>query len=115
MLALEIPTDDVRHELSAQGGALITFDHIRRLGVQYSHLVAPWSIHDRITVSADRRRSCLHPWRDLGRSAGEILVRLKAGKQIRTELTIESHQKKAGTPTMGGILIVLPVVIIRWR
>ncbi len=42
----------------------------------------------------------------------EILYRLKAGKQIRTELTIESHQKKAGTPTMGGILIVLPVVII---
>lgn len=42
----------------------------------------------------------------------EILTRLKAGKQIRTDLTIESHQKKAGTPTMGGILIVLPVIVI---
>ena len=41
----------------------------------------------------------------------EILRRLKAGKQIRPELG-EAHQKKAGTPTMGGILIVLPVVII---
>jgi phospho-N-acetylmuramoyl-pentapeptide-transferase len=40
----------------------------------------------------------------------EILRRLKAGKQIRDELI--QHEKKAGTPTMGGILIVLPVVII---
>src|SRR5450432_1573747 len=40
----------------------------------------------------------------------EILRRLKAGKQIRVGLEI--HEKKAGTPTMGGILIVLPVVII---
>jgi phospho-N-acetylmuramoyl-pentapeptide-transferase len=40
----------------------------------------------------------------------EILRRLKAGKQIRTGLT--HHEGKAGTPTMGGILIVLPVVII---
>lgn len=40
----------------------------------------------------------------------EILRRLKVGKQIRVELT--QHEYKAGTPTMGGILIVLPVVII---
>ena len=40
----------------------------------------------------------------------EILRRLRAGKQIREGL--EHHQKKAGTPTMGGILIVLPVIII---
>jgi phospho-N-acetylmuramoyl-pentapeptide-transferase len=40
----------------------------------------------------------------------EILRRLKAGKQIRIGLT--QHEYKAGTPTMGGILIVLPVIII---
>jgi phospho-N-acetylmuramoyl-pentapeptide-transferase len=42
----------------------------------------------------------------------EILRRLRAGKQIRKELTIDSHQKKVGTPTMGGILVVVPVIII---
>ncbi len=41
----------------------------------------------------------------------EILRRLKIGKQIREELT-EAQQKKVGTPTMGGILIVLPVVLV---
>ncbi len=40
----------------------------------------------------------------------EILRRLRIGKNIRPFL--EEHQQKAGTPTMGGILIVLPVVII---
>ncbi|MEO8398047.1 MAG: phospho-N-acetylmuramoyl-pentapeptide-transferase, partial [Chloroflexota bacterium] len=40
----------------------------------------------------------------------EILRRLKAGKQIRDGLP--QHEKKAGTPTMGGILIVLPVIVI---
>jgi len=41
----------------------------------------------------------------------EILRRLRVGKQIRVEL-MESHQLKAGTPTMGGLLIVFPVVLI---
>ncbi len=41
----------------------------------------------------------------------EVLRRLKIGKQIRVELG-EVHQKKVGTPTMGGVLIVLPVVLI---
>jgi phospho-N-acetylmuramoyl-pentapeptide-transferase len=41
----------------------------------------------------------------------EVLRRLGIGKQIRVELT-EGHQKKAGTPTMGGIMIVLPVFLI---
>ncbi len=40
----------------------------------------------------------------------EILRRLKAGKQIREGL--KQHESKAGTPTMGGILIVLPVIVI---
>jgi phospho-N-acetylmuramoyl-pentapeptide-transferase len=41
----------------------------------------------------------------------EILRRLKIGKLIRVELR-EQHQKKEGTPTMGGIMILLPVVLI---
>lgn len=41
----------------------------------------------------------------------EILRRLRMGKQIQAELS-EQHQKKVGTPTMGGILIVIPVVLI---
>ena len=38
-----------------------------------------------------------------------ILRKLKAGQTEREEL--ESHQKKTGTPTMGGLMI-LPAVAI---
>ncbi len=41
----------------------------------------------------------------------EILRRLRIGKQIQAELS-EAHQQKVGTPTMGGIMIILPVVAI---
>ncbi|HVU11608.1 MAG TPA: phospho-N-acetylmuramoyl-pentapeptide-transferase [Phototrophicaceae bacterium] len=41
----------------------------------------------------------------------EILRRLRIGKNIRREIQ-DMQGKKAGTPTMGGILIVLPVIII---
>ena len=41
----------------------------------------------------------------------EILRRLRIGKQIQVELSA-AHQKKVGTPTMGGIMIVLPVVMV---
>jgi phospho-N-acetylmuramoyl-pentapeptide-transferase len=41
----------------------------------------------------------------------EILRRLDIGKQIRVELSYEL-QRKAGTPTMGGVMIVVPVVLI---
>jgi len=41
----------------------------------------------------------------------EILKRLKIGKLIRIELG-EMQQKKVGTPTMGGIMIVLPVALV---
>ncbi len=41
----------------------------------------------------------------------EILRRLKIGKQIRAEI-MDKHHGKIGTPTMGGIMIVLPVVVI---
>ncbi len=41
----------------------------------------------------------------------EILQRLGIGKRIRAELG-EAHQQKAGTPTMGGIMIIVPTVVI---
>ncbi len=41
----------------------------------------------------------------------EILRRLKIGKLIRVEL-VESQQKKMGTPTMGGNMIILPVFLV---
>ena len=41
----------------------------------------------------------------------ETLRRLGIGKNIRPELE-DTHHKKAGTPTMGGILILLPVIVI---
>jgi phospho-N-acetylmuramoyl-pentapeptide-transferase len=41
----------------------------------------------------------------------EVLRRLKIGKQIRVELA-QGHQKKQGTPTMGGIMIILPTALI---
>ncbi|MFP4323607.1 MAG: phospho-N-acetylmuramoyl-pentapeptide-transferase, partial [Anaerolineales bacterium] len=41
----------------------------------------------------------------------EILRLLKWGKKIRVELS-ESHQAKAGTPTSGGIIILVPAIVI---
>ncbi len=41
----------------------------------------------------------------------EILRRLRLGKNIRPEEP-ESNQKKQGTPTMGGIMILVPVLLI---
>lgn len=41
----------------------------------------------------------------------EILRRLRIGKQIRDVLQ-KRHEAKIGTPTMGGILIILPVVVM---
>ena len=38
-----------------------------------------------------------------------VLKKLKVGQTERKEL--ESHQKKMGTPTMGGIIILLSVTI----
>ncbi len=42
----------------------------------------------------------------------EILKRFKLVKQIREELMDGPHEKKAGTPTMGGIMIILPTIAI---
>lgn len=41
----------------------------------------------------------------------ELLRYLKLGKMIRSELSAE-QQKKMGTPTMGGIMIITPVLLI---
>jgi phospho-N-acetylmuramoyl-pentapeptide-transferase len=41
----------------------------------------------------------------------EILKRLHIGKQIRVDLP-EGQQKKMGTPTMGGLMILIPVLVV---
>ncbi|WP_068774427.1 phospho-N-acetylmuramoyl-pentapeptide-transferase [Paenibacillus sp. FJAT-26967] len=43
-----------------------------------------------------------------------LLRRLKFGQQIRTEGP-QSHQKKQGTPTMGGIIILIALTIAALR
>ena len=50
-----------------------------------------------------------------GGSFVEVLRRMGIGKRIRVELTGTSgmrHQSKTGTPTMGGLLILIPVIVI---
>src|SRR5690554_8177791 len=41
----------------------------------------------------------------------EILRRLKIGKKVRVEIA-DVHSEKIGTPTMGGLLILLPVLVV---
>jgi phospho-N-acetylmuramoyl-pentapeptide-transferase len=41
----------------------------------------------------------------------DVLRRLGIGKQVRIEIA-GMHQQKMGTPTMGGLLIILPVLIV---
>ena len=41
----------------------------------------------------------------------EILKRLKIGKLIQVELS-QAHQRKIGTPTMGGIMIVFTTIML---
>ncbi len=47
----------------------------------------------------------------IGPSVINMLRRLKAGQTVREE-GLESHQKKNGTPTMGGIIFLAPFLII---
>ncbi len=47
----------------------------------------------------------------IGPKVIEILRKLKAGQTERAE-GLESHQKKTGTPTMGGVIFLFPVLII---
>lgn len=41
----------------------------------------------------------------------EILRRLRLGKQVRAEI-MDKHEAKIGTPTMGGVMIILPAMAI---
>jgi len=41
----------------------------------------------------------------------EVLRRLGPGKEIRVDIR-GMHQAKIGTPTMGGLLIIIPIVVI---
>jgi phospho-N-acetylmuramoyl-pentapeptide-transferase len=50
----------------------------------------------------------------MGPIAIPLLHRLKFGQSIRGEGPMR-HQKKAGTPTMGGILIILAAGFTAWR
>jgi len=47
----------------------------------------------------------------VGRAADSLLRAKRIGKQIRIEGP-QTHMVKAGTPTMGGLMIVVPVVVI---
>ena len=47
----------------------------------------------------------------IGPKVIELLRRLKAGQTERAE-GLESHQKKTGTPTMGGVIFLIPVIVI---
>ena len=46
-----------------------------------------------------------------GRPLINWLIRNEMGKKIRIEGPV-SHQTKMGTPTMGGLMVILPVLII---
>jgi phospho-N-acetylmuramoyl-pentapeptide-transferase len=41
----------------------------------------------------------------------EVLRRLRIGKEIRIDIR-GMHQAKIGTPTMGGLLIIIPILVI---
>ncbi len=41
----------------------------------------------------------------------EVLRRLRAGKQVRAEIA-DVHSGKIGTPTMGGLMILFPVLFV---
>jgi len=47
----------------------------------------------------------------IGPKVIEVLRKLKAGQTEREE-GLESHQKKTGTPTMGGIIFLTPFLVI---
>ena len=38
-----------------------------------------------------------------------ILKKIKAGQRIN--IYVEAHQKKSGTPTMGGIIFIVPTIL----
>jgi len=68
--------------------------------LKYSHALALV-----ITILASGALSVLFTWLEL-----PMLRRLKAGQSIREEGP-QSHMVKSGTPTMGGIAIILALVL----
>ena len=38
-----------------------------------------------------------------------ILIKIKAGQRIN--VYVENHQKKSGTPTMGGLIFIIPTIV----
>ena len=38
-----------------------------------------------------------------------ILKKIKAGQRIN--VYVENHQKKSGTPTMGGLIFIIPTIV----
>ena len=38
-----------------------------------------------------------------------LLKKIKAGQRIN--VYVETHQKKSGTPTMGGIIFIVPTIL----
>ena len=45
----------------------------------------------------------------IGLVAIPLLKKIKAGQRIN--IYVEAHQKKSGTPTMGGIIFIVPTII----
>ena len=38
-----------------------------------------------------------------------LLKKIKAGQRIN--IYVENHQKKSGTPTMGGLIFIIPTIL----
>lgn len=47
----------------------------------------------------------------LGRKMIRLLARLQLGETIRDDVGLDAHQEKAGTPSMGGLLILLAITV----
>ena len=45
----------------------------------------------------------------LGLIAVPLLKKIKAGQRIN--VFVETHQRKSGTPTMGGIIFIVPTIL----
>ena len=45
----------------------------------------------------------------LGLFAIPLLKKIKAGQRIN--IYVEAHQRKSGTPTMGGIIFIIPTIL----
>ncbi len=46
-----------------------------------------------------------------GKRIIRLLQRLQVGETIREDIGLEGHKHKAGTPSMGGIIIILAIII----